>query len=88
MYADDCILFSSGNNCNIIIDGIQSDLHNVDQRCYRNRLRLSETKAKVLLIGSNLKVKEIEYTNNFLLVILDSSLLKSISILVCFWTGI
>ena len=57
MYAEDCILFNSGNNWNRMFECIQTDLDNVNLWCHRNRLKLSETKSKVLLIGLILKTK-------------------------------
>ena len=63
MYADDCILFSSGNNWNRMVDQIQIDLDSVDFWCQRNRLKLSESKSKVLLFGSISKLKTVDYSN-------------------------
>ena len=60
MYADDCILFCSGNNWNIMSANIQSDLHNVHSWCVRNRLKLNEKKSKTLLFGSISKLKTVD----------------------------
>ena len=62
MYADDCVLFKSGNSWSRMVGNIQSDLDHVDQWCQRNRLKLSESKSKVLLFGSIDKLKNIDYT--------------------------
>ena len=62
MYADDCILFNSGNNWNIMSRLTQSDLTNVHFWCQRNRLKLSESKSKVLLFGSIEKLKKVDYS--------------------------
>ena len=62
MYADDCILFISGNNWERMIDNVQSDLDNVQMWCDRNKLKLSTTKSKTLLFGSVNKLKQIDYS--------------------------
>ena len=62
MYADDCILFCSGNNWSRMIRNVQLDLDNVNSWCQRNRLKLSESKSKVLLFGSLEKLKNVDYT--------------------------
>ena len=62
MYADDCILFKSGNNWNRMVGNVQSDLDNVNLWCQRNKLKLSDTKSKVLIFGSSDRLKRIDYT--------------------------
>ena len=62
MYADDCILFNSGNNWPRMSVNVQSELSNVYHWCQRNRLKLSETKSKVLLFGSIGKLKQVDYS--------------------------
>ena len=52
MYADDCILFKSGNNQDLMVDSMQHDLDSINSWCHRNRLKLRESKSKVLHIGS------------------------------------
>ena len=49
MYADDCILFKSGNNWNLMCDSIQLDLDNINSWCVRNRLKLSAKFANMYL---------------------------------------
>ena len=61
IYADDCILFKSGNNWDSMIDLIQPDLDNIVLWCKRNRLKLSQNKSKVLLIGSLNKLRNVDY---------------------------
>ena len=62
MCADDCILFCSGNDWNIMKDNIQSSLENVNRWCHRNKLKLSNLKLKVLLFGSIPKLKAVDYS--------------------------
>ena len=61
MYADDCILFTLGNNWNGMIDSVQTDLDNVCMWCEPNKLRSSTTKSKTLLFGSINKLKNVDY---------------------------
>ena len=63
MYADDCILFKTGNNWNTMSNFIQRDLDNIHQWCNRNRLKLSTSKSKCLLFGSKGKLSKVDYTN-------------------------
>ena len=62
MYADDCILFSTGNNWNRMRTVIQPDLDGIQLWCDRNRLKLSITKSKTLLIGSISRLNNVDYT--------------------------
>ena len=64
MYADDCILFKSGNNWNLMCDSIQLDLDNINSWCVRNRLKLSELKSKLLHIGSIQKLGLVDRNRN------------------------
>ena len=64
MYADDCILFMSGNNWNIMRNLIQPDLDNKQMWCEQNRMKLSISKSKSLLIGSISKLKHMDYAQN------------------------
>ena len=64
MYADDCILFKSGNNWNLMCDSIQLDLDNINSWCVRNRLKLSESKSKLLHIGSIQKLGLVDRNRN------------------------
>ena len=61
MYADDCILFMSGNNWNIMRNLIQPDLDNIQMWCEQNRLKLSISKSKSLLIGSVSKLTHVDH---------------------------
>ena len=64
MYADDCILFKSGNNWNLMCDSIQLDLDNINSWCVRNRLKLSESKSELLHIGSIQKLGLVDRNRN------------------------
>ena len=61
MYADDCILFRSGNNWTRMVNPVQSDLNNVHKWCERNKLKLNTAKSKTLLFGNTYKLNGIDY---------------------------
>ena len=63
MYADDCILFKTGNNWNTMLDPIQRDLDNINFWCNRNGMQLSTSKSKCLLFGSKLKLGNVDYNS-------------------------
>ena len=69
MYADDCILFRSGNNWNRMVNPVQSDLNNVH---------------KTLLFGNTYKLNGIDYDST-LHQISTYHLLKSTNIWVLLW---
>ena len=62
MYADDCVLYQTGNNWNRMATLIQPDLNKIQSWCNRNRLKLSVSKSKTLLLGSISKLKTTDYT--------------------------
>ena len=61
MYADDCISFSSGNNWTRMQRKIGPEFSNILSWCTLNCLKLSESKSKTLLIGSNTKLNNVNY---------------------------
>ena len=76
MYADDCILFRSGNNWDRMVNPIQSDLDNVHKWCERNMLKLNTTKSKTLLFGSVYKLKNVDYNRTLLISDIDLSFVE------------
>ena len=89
MYADDCVLYMSGNNWENIRKKIQEDLDCFEHWRELNNLHLNVTKTKTLLIGSRAKLTSLHditplraYDNdvtfvkkyNYLGVILDSEM--------------
>ena len=61
MYADDCILYTSGNEWNRMSQKIQPELDNIHEWCTANRLRLNIDKSKMLIFGSRSKLQKIDY---------------------------
>ena len=50
-----------------MVDQIELDLDAVGSWCRRNRLKLSETKSKVVLLGSNAKLKTVDHSKSLYL---------------------
>ena len=61
MYADDCILYTSGNDWNRMRYKIQPELDNIHVWCTSNRLRLDIDKSKILVFGSRSKLTKFDY---------------------------
>ena len=64
MYADDCILYTSGNDWTKMIAKIQPEIDNVQRWYDNNLLKVSIKKSKVLLIGSRNKLGKVDMTKN------------------------
>ena len=63
MYADDCILYTSGNDWSKIREKIQPEIDNV-QRWYDNKtVKVHVNKSKVLLFGSRNKLGKVDLSN-------------------------
>ena len=60
MYADDCVLYSSGNDWNRMTLKIQPELDNIHEWCEYNRLKLNVDKSKSLTFGSKSKLRKID----------------------------
>ena len=63
MYADDCILYCSGNAWNRMTVKMQPELDRVQSWFEQNRLKLNISKSSTLLIGSRSKLSKVDYTN-------------------------
>ena len=62
MYADDCILYSSGNDWKKMILTLQPELDRIHTWCVQNRLQLNVKKSNTLLIGSRSKLTRVDNT--------------------------
>ena len=62
MYADDCVLYTSGNEWNRMTQKIQPEIDNVSRWCDANRLKVNISKSKVLLFGSRHKLGKIDFS--------------------------
>ena len=62
MYADDCILYNSGNNWDTMSAKLQPELVTIQGWFTDNRLRLNIKKSKNLLLGSRNKLTRVDYT--------------------------
>ena len=61
MYADDCILYCTGNTWDQVFNRVRVALTNFDNWCLRNRMVLNAAKSKCLIIGSRTKLSRIDY---------------------------
>ena len=62
MYADDCILFISGNDWSKMKLKMQPELNGIHEWCDTNKLQLNVKKCKTLLIGSRSKLSKVDFT--------------------------
>ena len=65
LFADDCVLYLSGNNWSDIHRKIQSDFDRVVDWTYRNSLRLNYGKTKAIIFGSRSKLANIHRKTPF-----------------------
>ena len=61
MYADDCILYTTGNNWSQVHAKLQLGLHGFDTWCRNNSMVLNISKSKCLLISNRNKLSKINY---------------------------
>ena len=67
MYADDCLIYCTGNNWNLMRPKVERGLDNVQTWCTKNRLKLNVRKSKTLLVGSYQKTNSVDVSNKFIL---------------------
>ena len=61
LFADDCVLFLSGNNWNVIQRRIQRDFNSIIDWTLRNNLRLNQDKTKAIIFGSRTKLTHVNH---------------------------
>ena len=89
LFADDCIMYLSGNNWNVIQRRIQRDFDSVIDWTFRNNLRLNHDKTNAIVLGSRFRLsnlhepkvfmyldKRIKFVNNhsYLGILIDSTM--------------
>ena len=67
MYADDCLIYTTGNNWELMCPKIQYGLDNFQNWCVNNRLKLNVRKSKALVIGTSYKLNTVTQDNKFTL---------------------
>ena len=67
MYADDCLIYSVGNNWSMLRPKLQQGLNDFYEWSYDNCMKLNIGKSKALMIGSNHKLSGINFENKFTL---------------------
>ena len=59
MFADDCVIYQSGNTWDTIHRKLQSDLNNIVSWTGKNFLTLNKSKTQAMIIGSKTKLKHL-----------------------------
>ena len=67
MYADDCLIYTVGNNWDLMFPKLQEGLRSCEKWCCENSLKLNARKSKALVLGTNYKISDINLRNRFIL---------------------
>ena len=59
LYADDTVLYDSGENIGNCVRKIQDNLNRFSEWCHRNALKINADKIKVLIFGTSKRVKKV-----------------------------
>ena len=65
LFADDCVMYLSGNNWNDIQRKMQLDFDAILEWTFRNSLRLNPSKSKAIIFGSRNKIANITFKTPF-----------------------
>ena len=60
MFADDCVIYQSGNSWDIVHSKLQSDLGNIVRWTEQNFLTLNRKKTQALIIGTRCKLQKVQ----------------------------
>ena len=67
MYADDCLIYTIGNNWELMSPKLHDGLKCFETWCVNNSLKLNARKSKALILGSSAKIPLLEPENRFTL---------------------
>ena len=67
MYADDCLIYTIGNDWELMVPKIQAGLNSFQQWCLHNNMKLNVKKSKSLVLGSSYKLMNLDLNNRFVL---------------------
>ena len=67
MYADDCLIYTVGNNWERMVVKLQEGLDSFQLWCIKNGMKLNIKKSKSLVIGTPHKLSNIATDNRFIL---------------------
>ena len=67
MYADDCLIYTIGNNWENIVPKLANGLYCFEAWCKRNSLKLNARKSKALVLGTKSKIMSMNQANRFTL---------------------
>ena len=65
MFADDCMLYLSGNNWNTMFNIVQSELDIFIDWTKQNMLRLNSSKTQAMIVGTRSKISQIKNPKHF-----------------------
>ena len=60
LFADDCVLYLSGNNWQTLYEKIQSDFDAILEWTFKNNLRLNPSKTKAMIFGSRARLANMD----------------------------
>ena len=67
MYADDCLIYTIGNNWENMTPKLRDGLQCFENWCVKNSLKLNARKSKVLALGTSTKVSTVNVEEKFML---------------------
>ena len=67
LFADDCVLYYSGNNWNMVHDVLQGELGRFEIWTNRNMLKLNSRKTQPMIIGTRNKLSKIQNPSPFII---------------------
>ena len=73
LYADDNVIYGSSNDCDNLVDKMNSDLYNIDNWMIRNKLQHIQKNLKICSCDHPITL-QIKFLKNLLKLIINSSL--------------
>ena len=73
LYADDTVIYGSSNDCDDLVDKVNSDLYNIDNWMIQNKLQHILKNLKICSFDHPITLK-IKFLKNLLKLIINSSL--------------
>ena len=74
LFADDCVMYLSGNNWNVIQRRMQRDFESVIDWTFQNNLRLNQDKTNAIIFGSRFRLSNTQDPKAFSILEKRSSL--------------
>ena len=67
LFADDCILYTDGNNWPYVYRKLQENLSSVSNWCIENGFRMNAFKTRSMVVGNRTEINRIDFTKSFIL---------------------